>query len=98
MACSQFHFVGHTDVLGFAAPGATVSPRMWDGAQTPRAPDGSLVDLPRLAAERQADSDSRAAPTWVLPTLVSVPVMKKRVVTVEASQKSRRVDMKKGAP
>lgn len=53
------------------APGGVVSTRLWDGSQTPRAPDGTVLDLARLAAGRQADSDlvfgpSSNRPVWRL--------------------------------
>ena len=41
VACSQFHFVGHTDVLGFAAPGATVL------LNSPYGPEDTWKKLPR---------------------------------------------------
>ncbi len=41
VACSQFHFVGHTDVLGFAAPGATVL------LNSPSSPEDTWKKLPR---------------------------------------------------
>jgi pyruvate-ferredoxin/flavodoxin oxidoreductase len=41
VACSQFHFVGRSDVLGYAAPGATVL------LNSPYAPDETWRRLPR---------------------------------------------------
>ncbi len=41
VACSQFNFVGRTDVLGFAAPGATVL------LNSPYAPETTWAKLPR---------------------------------------------------
>lgn len=41
VACSQFHFVGRTDVLSFAAPGATVL------LNAPYSPDSIWKKLPR---------------------------------------------------
>ncbi len=41
VACSQFHFVGHTDVLGYAAPGATVL------LNSPHGPEATWQKLPR---------------------------------------------------
>jgi type II secretory pathway pseudopilin PulG len=39
-------------------PGFVVSNRLWDGVQAPRAPDGTVLDLARLTADRQAASDA----------------------------------------
>jgi hypothetical protein len=52
-------------------PGGAVSGRLWDGVQAPRAPDGTILDLARLTAERQAESDGLFAlspnrPVWHL--------------------------------
>lgn len=52
-------------------PGGTVSARLWDGAMAPRAPDGTVLDLARLATARQAESDaafgiSPDRPVWRL--------------------------------
>src|SRR3954469_23868027 len=41
VACSQFNFVGRTDVLGFAAPGATVL------LNSPHSPEATWKNLPR---------------------------------------------------
>lgn len=52
-------------------PGVAVSARLWDGALTPRAPDGAVLDLAQLATARQAESDvafgiSPDRPVWRL--------------------------------
>jgi hypothetical protein len=52
-------------------PGVAVSARLRDGALTPRAPDGAVLDLAQLAIARQAESDaafgvSPDRPVWRL--------------------------------
>jgi hypothetical protein len=52
-------------------PGVAVSARLVDGALTPRAPDGAVLDLAQLAIARQAESDaafgiSSDRPVWRL--------------------------------
>jgi hypothetical protein len=52
-------------------PGVGVSARLWDGSLTPRAPDGTVLDLAQLATARQAESDaafgiSPDRPVWRL--------------------------------
>lgn len=46
-----------------AIPGATVSACLQDGAPAPRAPDGRILNLSALAAERQAASNASFAPS-----------------------------------
>jgi hypothetical protein len=45
-----------------AAPPANVTSSFDDGATTPRGPDGRMLDLPRLTADRQRASDARGGP------------------------------------
>lgn len=54
-----------------ALPGAFASSRLRDGSANPRSPDGTRLDLARLAAARQAESDARFSglpdrPVWRL--------------------------------
>ena len=53
VACSQFHFVGHTDVLGFAAPGATVL------LNSPYSPEATWQKLPREWQEQLIEKKLR---------------------------------------
>jgi hypothetical protein len=52
-------------------PGVEVSAQLWDGALTPRGPDGAVLDLAQLLTARQAESDaafgiSPDRPVWRL--------------------------------
>ena len=60
-----------TDWSGVPGAGTIAGPDFFDGSPAPRLPDGSVLDLARLAAERQAESDavyglSANRPVWHL--------------------------------